>query len=211
MKIQLRKHVSTLLLVFFLVGVRTTLANQYVVPTGSMIPTISIGDRIYANRVAYDLKVPFTHMVVKHLGDPARGEVVVFDSPAEAGLVLVKRLIAVPGDKVEILNGFVTVNGSRIDQGGRAGIFSYGETLGEHHYTVQRIPDIARAEKLAFVVPAGKYFMMGDNRDNSADGRYFGFVARELLIGRAERVLFSFDFSRHLAEAFDWKRIGKKL
>lgn len=111
----MKKHLPTLAALFFLLGVRTTFANQYVVPTGSMIPTIAIGDHILANRVAYDLKVPFTNYIVAHVADPARGDVVVFESPKEPGLVLVKRLVAIPGDHVVIDNGFVTLNGHRLD------------------------------------------------------------------------------------------------
>ncbi|MFM9625961.1 signal peptidase I, partial [Streptomyces turgidiscabies] len=75
-------------------------------PTGSMIPTIAIGDHILANRVAYDLKVPFTNIVLQRIADPQRGDVVVFESPKEPGLVLVKRLVAIPGDRVTFENGF---------------------------------------------------------------------------------------------------------
>lgn len=185
--------------------VRSTFANQYVVPTGSMIPAIAIGDRIFTNRVAYDLKIPFTHLVLMHLGDPERGDVVVFESPKEAGLVLVKRLIALPGDRVRIENGFVELNGKRLDNFDGENP-DYQEELGSHSYRVQRHPEVMRGERMAFTVPEGQYFFMGDNRDHSADGRVFGLVNRDLLIGRASRVLFSMDFP-----VFRFERIGKAL
>lgn len=200
----LKKNTGTLCVLFLMLLVRSTFANQYVVPTGSMIPTIAIGDRIFANRIAYDLKLPFTNLVLKELGSPKRGDVVVFESPREKGLVLVKRLIALPGDHLRITNGFVELNGARLDNyDGKS--LQYHELLEGHRYNIQREQE-ARAEKLEFTVPENHYFMMGDNRDHSADGRYFGFVERSLLIGRADRVVFSMDLPSVKLERF-----GKKL
>jgi signal peptidase I len=201
----LGKHVSTLIVIFFLLGIRSTFANQYVVPSGSMLPTIQIGDHILANRVAYDLKLPFTNHILAHISDPARGDVVVFESPKEKGLVLVKRLVAVPGDHVVFENGFVFLNGKRLDDFDGTH-FPYHEHLGGHEYTVQRLPERARAEHFEITLPADHFLMFGDNRDNSADSRYFGLVPRENLIGRASRVLYSIDLpSVNLA------RTGKRL
>jgi signal peptidase I len=191
-KMRFRKHLSTLGILFFLLGVRSTFANKYVVPSGSMLPTIQIGDRIFANRVAYDLKLPFSNVILLHVADPARGDVVVFESPIEKGLTLVKRLVAVGGDHVVIENGFITLNGQKLDDFDGHSI-PYREHLGAHSYVVQRLPKYFRPERRAFIVPEGKFLMFGDNRDNSADSRVFGFVPRDHLIGRASRVLFSMD------------------
>ncbi|MGZ3653000.1 MAG: signal peptidase I [Bdellovibrionota bacterium] len=201
----IKRHLSTLALLFFLVGIRSTFANQYVVPTGSMIPTISIGDRILANRVAYDFKFPFTNVILQHIADPQRGDVVVFESPIQPGLVLVKRLIAIGGDHVIMQNGFITLNGKRLDDFDGKNV-PYHEALGEHAYTIQRLPQYFRPERREFVVPADQFLMFGDNRDNSADSRVFGFVPRDHLIGRASRVLYSFDFPH-----VDLARFGKRL
>lgn len=191
-----------------LLVVRSTFINQYVVPTGSMIPTISIGDRIFTNRVAFDLKLPFTNIVLMKLGEPERGDVVVFESPKEAGLVLVKRLIGLPGDQIKIDNGFVEVNGTKLDDynGQNPEHPEYHERNGTHTYLIRRYPEVMRGERMAFTVQPDTYFFMGDNRDHSADGRVFGLVRRELLIGRASRVLFSMDFP-----TFRFERIGKAL
>jgi signal peptidase I len=205
LRVRFFRHVPTIVTIFLILGIRSTFANQYVVPTGSMIPTIAIGDHILANRVAYDLKVPFTNIVLQRIADPQRGDVVVFESPKEPGLVLVKRLVAIPGDRVTFENGFVTLNGKRLDDFDGKHL-PYHESLGEHRYFVQRLPNQARAERFDVVVPAGHYLMFGDNRDNSADSRYFGFVPREKLIGRASRVLYSFDFPR-----VHFDRFGKAL
>jgi signal peptidase I len=200
----LKKNIGTITVLSLMLLVRSTFANQYLVPTGSMIPTIAIGDRIYTNRVAYDLKLPFSNIVLKSLGEPKHGDVVVFESPKEKGLVLVKRLIALPGDQVRITNGFVELNGKRLDDyDGRSLV--YREFLYGHRYSIQR-DENSKPEKISFTVPENHYFMMGDNRDHSADGRYFGFVERSLLIGRADRVLFSMDLPSVKLERF-----GKKL
>lgn len=200
-----RKHRSTLSILFILLGIRGTLANQYVVPTGSMIPTIAIGDRILANRVAYDLKLPLTNIMLQHIADPERGDVVVFESPLNKGLVLVKRLVAVGGDRVVIENGFITLNGKRLDDfhGQNS---PYRETLGEHTYTVQRLPRFFRPERREFIVPPAEFLMFGDNRDNSADSRVFGFVPRDHLIGRASHVIYSMNFPQ-----VNFARFGKRL
>ncbi len=200
----LKKHISTFVFLFLLVGVRTTFANQYLVPTGSMEPTIAIGDRIFVNRVAYDLKLPFTNTILKRLGEPERGDVVVFDSPIQPGMVLVKRLVALPGDHLRFENGFIFLNGKRLDD--FRGEDLYRERLGTHTYRVQRDPRSFVPEKREFVVPPAQYLMFGDNRDHSADSRVFGFVKRELLIGRASHVLFSMDFPSVKLE-----RVGQKL
>jgi signal peptidase I len=205
-----RKNRSFILFLGVFIFVRSTFANQYVVPSGSMLPTISIGDRIFVNRMAYDLKVPFSNVIVKHTGEPKRGQIVVFESPKEKGLVLVKRLIAVPGDEVEIKNGFVFLNGKQTAEATEIQE-SYYETIGEHRHVVQRIPEYFRPDHFHFIVPEGKYFMMGDNRDNSADGRVFGLVSRELLIGEATRVLFSVDFNQPVAHMLAVDRFGKAL
>ena len=175
-----------------------------------MQPTIAIGDRILVDRVAFDLKIPFTNTILKSLHEPKRGEIVVFESPIKPGLVLVKRLIAVPGDEVEIKNGFVFLNGKSAAEVTDLEE-SYSETIGEHRHLVQRIPEYFRPDHFHFRVPEGHYFMMGDNRDNSADGRVFGFVPRNLLIGAAKRVLFSVNFENSFSDMIALDRFGKKL
>ena len=205
-----RNNKSFFALLFLFLLVRSTFANQYVVPTGSMLPTIQLGDRIFVNRVAYDLKLPFSNIILKRFDEPKHGDIIVFDSPAKPGLTLIKRLIALPGDHLVIDNGFVTINDKKLDNfDGKSP--NYTEVSGEHTYLIQRIPEMARREHLDVVVPPDHYFMMGDNRDNSADSRVIGFVARELLIGKAKNVLFSVNFSRPFEDMVMWNRIGHKL
>jgi signal peptidase I len=162
------------------------------------------------NRIAYALKLPFTNLILKNIHDPKRGSIVVFESPIKPGLVLVKRLIAIPGDEVEIKNGFVFLNGKATaeplpDQ------IDYHEVIGMHDHLVQRIPELYHPDYFHFRVPEGHFFMMGDNRDNSADGRVFGFVSRDLLIGEATRVIFSMNIDQPLNKIVAWQRFLKAL
>ncbi len=195
----LRRNRGFLAFLLVMLFVRATLANQYLVPSGSMIPSLQVGDMILVDRTAYDLKIPLTQISLVKLSDPQRGDVVVFDSVEDQGTVMVKRLIGVPGDEIEVINGNVKVNGESIAQVGTVKrdqdeLVQYEERLGEHRYFVQRIPEYFRPEERVFKVPEGQFLMMGDNRDNSRDGRFFGFVPRNHLIGRAERVLYSWKF-----------------
>jgi signal peptidase I len=194
-----RKNRGFLAFLLVMLFVRATLANQYLVPSGSMIPSLQVGDMILVDRTAYDLKIPLTQISVAKTSEPQRGDVVVFDSVEEEGTVMVKRLIGLPGDEIEVIDGNVKVNGATIAQMGTVTsdqdeLIQYEERLGEHRYFVQRIPEYFRPEQRVFEIPEGQYLMMGDNRDNSRDGRYFGFVPRKHLIGRAERVLYSWKF-----------------
>lgn len=183
---------------------RSAVADWYVVPSSSMYPTLQIGDRVLANRLAYDVKVPFTDVVVGHVADPARGDVVTFTSPAD-GIRLVKRLVAVPGDVVEMRDEKLTINGVALtyhapagsspltpDYSGRQVVLTEN-LMGRQHGMIV-MPDRSALRNFGPVtVPDGQYLMLGDNRDNSADSRYIGMVNRSLITGRVSRVLFSLD------------------
>lgn len=194
-------------LIFLLVFgfVRTAVADWNPIPSGSMRPTILEGDVIFVNRLAYDFKLPLTDRIVGHLGEPARGDIVTFTSPRD-GTRLIKRLVAVPGDVVELREGVLWLNGTRaaygtpelvaepLEGGAVLPALRADESLLGHQRRVQSLPFVGGARSFGPVtVPADHYFMLGDNRDNSLDSRWFGFVPRERLIGRAERVLVSAD------------------
>jgi signal peptidase I len=198
---------------FFLLAmimVRSAVADWYGVPSASMYPTLMIGDRIVSNRLAYDIKLPFTDVIVKHLADPQRGDIVTFSSP-EDGLRLVKRVVGLPGDVIEMRGDELIVNGVKAsyvpadgdiatrltpDYDGQQLILTE-QILGQRH------PIIVMPERMALrsfgpvTVPAGEYLMLGDNRDNSKDSRYIGFVRRELLTGQVKRVVFSLDTDKY--------------
>lgn len=200
---------------------RTAIADWNPIPSGSMHPNLLEGDVVFVNRLAYDLKLPLTNISVAHLGDPRRGDIVTFFSPKD-GMRLIKRVIALPGDRVEMRAKRLTINGQPLHyQEQSATLEAVNDSMilpairleesqrGEHH-VVQWLDGVHQADDYGpLTVPAGQYLMLGDNRDNSADSRYIGLVPRNLLIGRAERILVS------AAITDDWmprpERFGKSL
>lgn len=185
---------------------RTAVADWNPIPSASMHPNLLEGDVVFVNRLAYNVKLPLTDIVLGHTGEPQRGDIVTFSSPKD-GTRLIKRVMALPGDRVEMRNERLIINGQPADyadavqaaetiQGlGQLNALQVAETVGNSRpHTIQILPQVqAQRDMAALVVPAGQYLMLGDNRDNSADSRYIGMVPRALLIGRAERVLASAD------------------
>lgn len=185
---------------------RSAVADWNDVPTGSMKPTILEGDRIAVNKAAYGVRVPFTTRWIARWDQPERGEIVVMMSPAD-GTRLVKRVIAVPGDTIEMQNNVVVINGRALKYDrpdaedaealgpeGTRGRHLATEKLGMAAHAVMATPDSPALRTFSLVVvPAGKYFVLGDNRDESADSRAFGFVSEHLIVGRSPAVVFSLD------------------
>ena len=175
-----------------------------------MKPTILEGDRIFVNKLAYDLKVPFTTRHLAQWGNPRRGEIVVFYSPHD-GQRLVKRVVGLPGDTLELRHNTLILNGEPVTYrplaedllrdvapGDRAVQQYAGEELPGRTHAVAAIPRVAaRRDFGPVVVPEGQYFMMGDNRDDSFDSRYFGMVERQRIVGEATSVVLSLDKLRH--------------
>ena len=216
---------------------RTVLAQPFMIPSGSMEPTLEIGDRILVSKYAYGWSrhsLPFS----PPLGhgrlagrEPARGDIVVFKRPGDGRTDIIKRLVGLPGDRIQVRSGVLTINGAPVgqtpgavrvkdDHGYPVVVEEAAETLpnGRTYLTHSQGPRTAAANTGVYRVPAGCYFMMGDNRDNSVDSRFdsgsiqvgnvrcawdsaldrylppqtgMGFVPAENLVGRAERVLFS--------------------
>ncbi len=164
---------------------RSSLADHYQVPTGSMEPTVHVGDHVVVDKTAYGLRVPGTHLRVGNSG-PQRGDVVVLESP-ENGIVLLKRVVAIAGDSVVVRDGRLAINGLEAVVG-RDGS-GLVEALGGGAHAVALDfgggPDFGPA-----VVPPEKVLVMGDNRGNSHDGRSFGFVDRASVLGRARGVFY---------------------
>jgi signal peptidase I len=198
-------------MVLAMLAVRSSLADWNDVPTGSMKPTIIEGDRIFVNKLAYDLKVPFTTFHLARWGDPGRGEIVVFFGPDD-GVRLVKRVVAVPGDTIAMENNRLSINGQPLAYGPLAdevrdqirpeerGRYGYGtEALGTRPHAVISTPGIYSGHRFIAptTVPPGQYFVMGDNRDNSRDSRYIGLIPRHLIVGRSSRVVLSLDPERY--------------
>ena len=187
---------------------RSAVADWNVVPTGSMQPTIKIGDRILVDKAAYDIRLPLTHISLIHLADPQRGDIVVLDSHA-ANERLVKRVIGLPGDEIAMRGNVLYING-------RAASYTSGSYAGIHddrknpaRYEIERYGDMRHAVRLSMYgpsqvssfgpvkVPPGQYLLLGDDRDNSMDSRYFGFFPRNEIVGRSRYVVASLDPDHH--------------
>jgi len=204
---------GVMIFVVLMVMFRSAVADWSDVPTGSMKPTIIEGDRIFVNKLAYDLRLPLTHFSLWRRAEPQRGDIIIFDS-RELDLRLVKRVIGLPGDVVEVRQDIVHVNGEALDyalpepasQTGQGGIAGPGGRNGYVRDMVERFSSedtghlvrLARGGSLssfsAVTVPADSYFVLGDNRDNSADSRVIGFVPRAEIVGRSSAVVLSLDY-----------------
>lgn len=218
-----REWVRPLLIVLVVMSTfRSALADWNDVPSGSMKPTIVEGDRIFVNKAAYDLRVPFTLKRIASWSEPQRGDIVVLFSPEDKKR-LVKRVVGTPGDRLEMREGYLHINGqpltyerleasevSSLDEGEREQFRFWREQLGEHDHAMMLPPwPGSRGHFDPLTVPEGKYFVMGDNRTNSRDSRYFGFVDRSSIVGQATRVVLSVDRNRHYKPR--WERFFQAL
>jgi len=193
-------------------SLRSALADWNDVPTGSMKPTIQEGDRVVVNKLAYDLKVPFTTIEIAKWADPQRGDIVVLFSPVD-GTRLVKRVVAIPGDQVSAIENQLYVNGKKVPTTQPTGPFAddeqgmtfvANETLAGKTHQVMYTPQVPALRSFGpIVVPPGKYFVMGDNRDNSNDSRFIGFIDRQRIVGKALAVAFSLDRNHHWVPRFN--------
>ena len=217
-----RELKSIVLAVGFVLIVRTVLAEPYHVPSPSMVPTLLVGDELIASKFAYGwgkysspigLMPDFSGRLFGHA--PERGDVIVFRLPRDPDTTYVKRLIGLPGDRIQMRAGRLYINDALVARrsiGTFDGDQLYVETLpnGREHEIIE-ISDAGRHDDTpVFVVPAGHYFMMGDNRDNSLDSRIpiveggVGFVPEENLVARADRLLLSRDPSVGWLDVADW-------
>lgn len=208
--------------------IRTVAFEPFNIPSGSMIPSLLIGDYLFVSKYAYGYSrysMPFGlgpsgGRVFERV--PERGDVVVFKKPTENKIDYIKRVIGLPGDRVQVIGGLLHINGAPvkrdriedfIDRDRDGNIIrapQYIETLpnGRQHRIIEFLGDNGPADNtMEYVVPPGHYFMMGDNRDNSADSRFLtevGYVPAENLVGRAEILFFSGDGSAALWEVWRW-------
>jgi signal peptidase I len=198
---------------------RSAVADWMVVPSGSMNPTLMEGDRIFVQKMHYGLRVPFTTVRLTDGAQPRRGEIIVFESPAD-GKTLVKRLIGLPGDSIALRGEHLIVNGRAAAYSTLSGPFE-DEMVAEFRQAPHQVwrESIAGAgldhammllpQRRAprdfgpVTVPADQYLMLGDNRDDSADSRYIGMVPRRLLLGRATRVVVSLNSEHYLLPRLD--------
>jgi signal peptidase I len=199
-----------LILALVMFSIRSSLADWNDVPSGSMRPTILEGDRIFVNKLAYDLKVPFTTLHIAEWSNPQRGDIAVFYSPHDEKR-LVKRVVGLPGDTIELRNNVLVINGEPVEYKtiseellrdipatARAGRVFASEQLPGQTHAVAGNPTLPAMRSFApYRVPEGQYFMMGDNRDDSYDSRYWGPVERKRIVGRATAVVMSLDKSNY--------------
>ena len=210
--------------------IRSFWVEPFKIPSGSMKPTLLVGDFILVNKYTYGIRIPVINKKLVPIDDVKRGDVVVFRYPADPSVDYIKRVVGIPGDKVVYRNKRLTINGEPVPAQG-AGFYTdaelnylrlptFIEKLGDHNHQMMIVPaqppvDLAQVRQFAdrknceynddgfsCVVPAGRYFMMGDNRDQSSDSRYWGFVPDDHIKGRAFLVWMNFG---------DFKRIGNGI
>jgi signal peptidase I len=200
-----------LLLIIVLGSFRSAIADWNDVPSGSMRPTILAGERIFVYRAAYDFRVPLTTWSLWRRGEPKRGDIVVLISPYD-GKRLVKRIVGLPGDHVALQSNRLVVNGlpvcykmhetSSVSPTEGDGLVLEEELPGRLHAILLHGAPGSLSSFRAVHVPPERYFVMGDNRDNSFDSRYWGFVERRHILGRATYVVLSVDPERHYYPRF---------
>ena len=197
---------------------RSFIVEPFRIPSNSMMPTLLTGDFILVNKFNYGIRLPVVDTKIVDVGMPVRGDVVVFRYPEDPSTPFIKRIVGVPGDRIAYYDKVLYVNDEPMNQipsGRYVGVGSgavmsgaslrteqFGET--EHQILIQRR---AHSVQGSAVVPEGHYFVLGDNRDNSRDSRYWGTVPDELLIGRAFTIWMNWD----MGHGMDWNRIGMSI
>jgi signal peptidase I len=220
-----RQYAESLGLALILaIVMRSSFVQAYVIPSGSMEPTILVGDHIFVNKIAYGLRIPETIAGVPvpglstgkyllHLASIHRGDIIVFTAPYDRSVDLIKRVIGVPGDRIQVIDGVVWRNGVRIED--THAYLSRNETARSPFSAADnfppRDPQHPERDPGPVVVPAGKLFMMGDNRDDSYDSRFWGFADQNDVEGRASIIYFSWDRDGAGALPLRWNRTGKVL
>ncbi len=212
-----RSFFPVLLLVFLL---RSFLFEPFRIPSGSLKPTLDVGDLILVNKFDYGIRLPVIHKKIFAWGEPKRGDIMVFRCPYNPSIDFIKRVIGLPGDRISYIDKTLYVNGQKasqqfvknttdLDDGGSIIDVTLKEEdfLGIKH-AIYQMQDHPNDDVKEFVVPKGMYYVMGDNRDGSADSRYWGFVPDENIVGKAKLIWMSWDGNQYNVR---WNRIGKTI
>jgi len=193
---------------------RSFLFEPFRIPSGSMIPTLLVGDFILVNKFSYGVRLPITHTKILDTGSPERGDVAVFRFPNDPKVDYIKRVIGLPGDEIVYTDRTFIVNGELIQTEGETpydspvnkqsfrGAVVREEKLGDESHTILEFPALQPRGSGTFNVPEGQYFLVGDNRDSSNDGRFWGFVPEENLVGKARFIWM------HWNGGIIWSRLG---
>lgn len=196
--------------------IRSFLVQPYRVPTGSLEPTVLPGDFLAVNQFAYGLRLPVTNTKFISIGEPKRGEIAVFRWPVDPSVDFIKRVAGVPGDHIVYKDKILYINGQQATQTligdatdyepeGNIAVREYSENLAGVEHKILINPVGGETDDIDVTIPPGYYFMMGDNRDDSADSRAWGLVPEKNLIGKAFVVWMSWDSQTHRIR---WNRIG---
>lgn len=198
--------------------IRSFIVEPFRIPSASMLPTLHIGDFILVNKFSYGIRLPVINTKIIDTAEPAHGDVVVFRYPNNPNIDYIKRVIGLPGDKVGYFDKTIYINGEPVIQNveqkdashislAPARYQLHSEQLGEHQFNVFLDPE-GRLIEGETVVPEGEYFVMGDNRDNSNDSRYWGTVPEQNLVGKAFFIWMSWDWN---SGGIVWQRIGSTI
>lgn len=198
--------------------IRSFIVEPFRIPSASMLPTLHIGDFILVNKFAYGIRLPVLNTKILETSEPERGDVIVFRYPNDPNVDYIKRVVGLPGDTVGYFDKTIYINGEPVEHIQKqkdtslvsivpARIQLHTEKLGQHEHTVLIDYDIRRIEGET-VVADGHYFVMGDNRDNSNDSRYWGTVPEQNLVGKAFFIWMSWDWN---AGGIVWNRIGDAI
>lgn len=214
-KSQWREWIESIVVIVLLaVVIRSFVIAPFKIPSSSMVPTFEVGDFLFVSRFNYGFRVPFTDLQFM-ASEATRGDVVVFDYPEDRSKDYIKRIVGVPGDTIEYLNNELIVNGKKMNLTAEgthsyymgdnsmdvSGLFSE-QLLNVKHHVLRKKYSIRDGK---WVVPAGKYFVLGDNRNNSRDSRFWGFVPQKYLVGKAVVIWWSWNSATN---AVRWDRLG---
>ncbi|MBO68064.1 MAG: signal peptidase I [Acidiferrobacteraceae bacterium] len=213
-----RAFFPVILIVFVL---RSFVIEPFRIPSGSMLPTLHIGDFILVDKFRYGIRFPVFNLKVIPVSSPERGEVMVFRYPHDNRTNFIKRVVGLPGDEIVYVDKRIFINGvavedSEVDrytlitQNRSLDVIEHKEVIGESTHRI--LNDVGRQSRsMKITVPIGSYFVMGDNRDHSNDSRYWGFVPERNVVGRAFLVWFSWDKNQKLSQRVNWARIGDRI